>query len=40
MYIYIYMRSPMRFEHSDEGIYGCHSHNVKLFKRIKHYSIR
>ena len=25
----------MRVEHSGEGIYGCRSHNVKLFERIE-----
>ena len=30
----------MGFEHSGEGIYGCHSHNAKLFERIEHSSIR
>ena len=27
-------------EHSGEGIYGCHSHNVKLLERIGHSGIR
>ena len=26
----------MGVEHSGEGIFGRHSHNVKLFKRIEH----
>ena len=30
----------MEVEHSGEGIYGCHSHNAKLFKRIEHSGIR
>ena len=30
----------MGFEHSGEGIYGCRSHNLKLFERIEHSSIR
>ena len=25
----------MGVEHSGEGIYGCHSHNAKLFERIE-----
>ena len=30
----------MGVEHSSEGIYGCHSHNAKLFDRIEHSGIR
>ena len=25
----------MGVEQSDKGIYGCHSHNAKLFERIE-----
>ena len=31
---------PHGVEHSDEGIYGCHLHNAKLFERIEHSDIR
>ena len=46
IYIYIYrerererkrereIRSSFGVEHSSEGIYGCRSHNTKLFERI------
>ena len=30
----------MGVEHSGEGIYGCHSHNAKLFERTEHSGIR
>ena len=30
----------MGVEHIGEGIYGCHSHNAKLFERIEHSGIR
>ena len=30
----------MGVEYSGEGIYGCRSHNAKLFERIEHSSIR
>ena len=29
-------RSPIAVEHSGRGIYGCHSHNAKLWERIEH----
>ena len=29
----------MGAEHSGLGIYGCHSHNAKLFERIEHSGI-
>ena len=32
--------SPTGFVLSSEGIYGCHSHNAKLFGRIEHSGIR
>ena len=35
-----YIRSPTEVEHSEEGIYGCHSHNAKPFERIEHSGIR
>ena len=28
----------MGVEHSGEGIYGCRSHNAKIFERIEHRS--
>ena len=30
----------MGVEHSGEGIYGCRSHNAKLFERIEYSGIR
>ena len=42
-YIYRYKKwwtLPYGIEHSGEEIYGCHSHNAKLFKQIKHSGIR
>ena len=32
--------SPMGVKHSGEGIYGCRSHNAKLFEQIEHSGIR
>ena len=40
LYIFIFIRPPMAVEHSGEGIYGCRSHNAKLFERIEHSGIR
>ena len=40
IYIYIYIRSPMGVEHPGQRIFGCRSHNAKLFKRIEHSGIR
>ena len=34
-----YIRSPLGVEHSGEGIYGCRSHNGKLFEQIE-YSVK
>ena len=31
---------PTGVEHSGEEIYGCHSHNAKLFEWIEHSGIR
>ena len=40
IYIYIYIYAPPTgVEHSSEGIYGCHSHNAKLFEQIEHSGI-
>ena len=37
MYIYICIYIyTMGVEHSGERIFGCCSHNAKLFERIKH----
>ena len=42
IYVHVYtdthilIRSLMGVEHSGEGIFGRHSHNAKLFKRIEH----
>ena len=33
-------RPPMRVEHIGEVIYGCRSHNAKVFQRIEHSGIR
>ena len=33
------VRSPTGVEHSGEGIYGCRSHNAKLFELIEHTGI-
>ena len=30
IHIYIWV------EHSGKGVFGCHSHNAKLFQRIEH----
>ena len=35
-----YIYAPPRRLGTGEGIYGCHSHNAKLFERIKHSAIR
>ena len=35
-----YMCSPMRVEHSGEGIFACRSHNANLFERIEHSGIQ
>ena len=38
--LWMTIRSPMGFEHSNEEIYGCCSHNTRPFQRIEHYVTR
>ena len=40
IYMYIYIHSLTGVEYSGEGIYGCHSHNAKLFEGIAHSGIQ